>query len=95
MAMNDKPPTHRFHNHSTAFGLVRSTEDNVDMDLNGDNTANRDSRAMDCAIAPYRVIFPDLCMSMKKLESCKETGIIFMRNPIHPIWYPSNSRSNE
>jgi hypothetical protein len=33
-------PTHRFYNHSTAFGLVRSTKDNVDMDLNGDNTAN-------------------------------------------------------
>jgi hypothetical protein len=63
------PTTHRFNNQSTAFGLVRSTKDNADMDPNGDNTAN--SRAMDCAIAPCRVIFPDLCMS-HEAQSCNE-----------------------
>jgi hypothetical protein len=56
-------PTHRFNNHSIVAGLIRDIKTTVDTDLN--NTAN--SRPMDCAIAPCRVIFPDLCTS-----NCKE-----------------------
>jgi hypothetical protein len=59
------------------FGLITnarraSTKDSVDMNLNGDNTAN--SRAMDCAIAPCRVNFPDQCMSKKTLRAVKSKG---------------------
>lgn len=56
-------PTHRFNNHSTPSVWFGSCDkDSVNMDLNGDITANSIAR-----FAPSRVIFPDLCMS-----SCKE-----------------------
>jgi hypothetical protein len=45
-------PTHRFNNHSTPSVWFGSCDkDSVDMDLNGDITAN--SRAIHCAICAF------------------------------------------